>query len=562
MEALLDRKRMESVAKIRDTESGWMDRRSFVRKAGLLAVGSAFGCALSGCGGDDGIFIPCLGPAAAPVPVAGMTYIWASKIGCALDCDLHSGRNKYTGGEATDDAPRINAAMAGASASNPITLIIDGSALISGLFLPAGGFWSIAGLGCGTGFFVKSGTNNDGIHNGGPNAAVPTDPGPPAPARGMNVSLSNFTLNGNQGNGHNGDSTTGMRQGSTAANLWYFGINLMNLDNITIENVVVVNTPAYHIRLSNVGNVAASGCVMRSVGINTDGLHFDGPANDITISNCNFTVGDDAIALNCPEGHTGNISRVSVANCTFNSLSLVRLDTIGWSGSPYKFNIDTVTVSNCSGTLAQAGFLFGDGTGSNPNSVTALTVSDCSLTAPAILDISANFGTVVLRNVTLIPSKSNQAPGLAFVRTVPYFGIVTYVGSSLSINNCVVLNNEDFPVAALILEYGSTIYNLEFNGFTVQAGPGTSFFTAPELLNIVSGSIGQLVINTLNNQSIEAPVSPGGFGSIGSVSGSGVLATGWAFPDSVMANGVPYISANTGLPSIKIAGVVEPYPQG
>jgi hypothetical protein len=42
--------------------------------------------------------------------------------------------------------------MAAASESNPITLIIDGSGLISGLFLPAGGYWNIAGLGCGTGF--------------------------------------------------------------------------------------------------------------------------------------------------------------------------------------------------------------------------------------------------------------------------------------------------------------------------------------------------------------------------------------------------------------------------
>jgi hypothetical protein len=68
-----------------------------------------------------------------------MTYIRASEIGCALDCDLSTGRHKTTGGAATDDAPRINAAMAGATASNPITLILDGSALISGLFLPAGG---------------------------------------------------------------------------------------------------------------------------------------------------------------------------------------------------------------------------------------------------------------------------------------------------------------------------------------------------------------------------------------------------------------------------------------
>ncbi len=157
---------------------------------------------------------------------------------------------------------------------NPITLIIDGSALISGLFLPAGGYWSIAGLGCGTGFFIKSGTNNDGIHNGSPTAAVPSDPGPPVPPRGRNVSLSNFTLNGNQGNGYNGDSTSGMHQGVTGT--WYFGINLISLDNITLDKVVVVNSPAYHVRFSNVGNVMASRCVFKSQGLSTDGLHFDG----------------------------------------------------------------------------------------------------------------------------------------------------------------------------------------------------------------------------------------------------------------------------------------------
>jgi hypothetical protein len=264
-----------------------MDRRRFVLKAGLVVAGSTFGLPLVSCGSGSELYIPCLGPAEAPVPVAGMTYIHASQIGCALDCSLENGRNKFTGGAATDDGPRINAVMAGATESHPITLIIDGSALISGLFLPAGGHWSIAGLGCGTGFFIKSGANNDGIHNGGPGASVPFDPGPPAPARGKNVSLSNFTLNGNQGNGHSGDSTSGTTQGVTGT-AWYLGINLMNLDNITIENVVVVNTPAYHIRLSNVGNVTVSGCVMRSTGLNTDGLHFDGPANDISIANCDL----------------------------------------------------------------------------------------------------------------------------------------------------------------------------------------------------------------------------------------------------------------------------------
>jgi hypothetical protein len=449
-----------------------------------------------------------------------------------------------------------------------MTLILDGSALISGLFLPAGGYWSIAGLGCGTGFFIKSGTNNDGIHNGPPDAAVPFDPGPPAPARGMNVSLSNFTVNGNQGNGHNGDSTSGSTYENDVARLCC--INLMNLINITMENVVLVNSPAYHVRLSNVGNVAVSGCVLRSFGPSTDGLHFDGPANDITISNCEFTTGDDSIALNCPEGYTGNISRVAVTNCTFNSLSLMRIyTTLGDPLKPLKFYVDGVSVSNCRGTLSESAFLIGLASGSNPNSI-SLTVSDCNLTTFAILAIAENFGTIVLSNVTFTPTDQNvrwfspPQPNhvCGFVRPSPFEGYVPSVGSSLTFNNCTISRSSDIEVATVILENGSTINNLTFNGFALQdAG---SYSSIPDLITIGSGSIGELVLDAMNSSNITAPVSASGFSSIGAVSGSGtaVLATNWEFPDAVMANEVPYISANSGLSSIKINGVVEPYPQG
>lgn len=550
----------DTVARDHNRGRGLIDRRCFIKNAALLAVGSAFGSSLLSCGSD--FVIPCLGPAPPPVPVPGMTYIRASEIGCALNCDLRNGRNKYTGGNATDDGPRINAAMAGATADNPITLIIDGSALISGLFLPASGYWNIAGLGCGTGFFVKTGTNNDGIHNGPPNAALPFDPGPPVPARGANVSLSNFTVNGNQGNGFDGASTNGSRLGSKSA--YYCGINLMNLNNISIEKVVLVKTSAYHIRLSNVGNVRVSGCVMKSHGPATDGLHFDGPANDIAISHCDFTTGDDAIALNCPEGYSGNISRVEVTDCTFNSFSLMRLYTT--NGSPGKFSIDTVSVGNCSGTLSEAAFLIGVINGRSPNSIASLTISNCSLTAPTVLGVAENFGIIALRNITLFPSPSNvvwvspQSNHVCgFLRPSPLYDGVTYVGSSLSFENCRIYRTPDVQVAALILENDSTIDNLTFNGFDVQDRGSSS--PVPNLLNIGSGSVGQVVFNSVDSNNINVPVSDGGFSSIGSVSGVGVLATGWKFPDAVMADEVPYISATTGLPSIKVGGVVEPYVQ-
>ena len=517
-------------------------------------AGAACSVLLSGCS-DFEVELPCLGPAAPPQPAPGMTHIWASKIGCALDCDLRSGTNKNTGGKATDDAPRINAAMAAASATNPITLIIDGAALISGLFLPAGGYWNIAGLGCGTGFFVKTGTNNDGIHNGGPRATEPSFPGPNAPPRGSNVSLRNFTINGNQGSGRNGDSTTGSAQGNP---VWHFAINLMNLNNVDLENVVVVNSPSFQITFSNVGNVNVSGCLLRSQGHNTDGLHFDGPANDITISNCDITSGDDAIALNCPEGYGGNISRVTVTNCKFNSSTfLMRLHPIDDIKYLQKFNIDTVTVSNCSGTCAYAGFLVGHGAGSSPRAIDGLTISNCSLSAPAMLEIGANFGNVLLDSVTLVTSFSSQLPGFAFARSSVYSVGCSYSGTSLTIKNCTVQRKDGSSIPVFDLENGSSLAGLVVDGYTVIASASNT--KIPTLINVGAGEIGHLAIDSVDSAHIGGPVSPDGFPSIGSVSGTSVLATGWEFPDSVMADNVPYISATTGLPSIKIDGVVEPY---
>jgi hypothetical protein len=486
-----------------------------------------------------------------------MTYIRASQIGCALDCDLKTGENKHTGGRATDDGPRINAAMAGATVSNPITLIIDGSALVSGLFPPSGGHWSIAGLGCGTGFFVKDGANNDCIHNGPPDAAEPFDPGPPAPTRGMNVSLSNFTVNGNQLR----NSTTGNRLGSNLAA--YCGINLMNLDYITIQNVVVVNTPAYHIRLSNVGNVSVSGCAMQSEGPGTDGVHIDGPSNDITITSCRFMTGDDSVALNCPEGHSGDISGVQVSGCTFNSWSLMRLYTT--IGGQNKFKISSVTVNECMGRFVEAAFLIGLASGSLPQSVGSLSVSNCTLTAPTILGIAENFGTIELQNIVFVPSWStgtwsspqvNLTP--AFLRPSPAIGTVSFEGARLSFQNCRIDRQSKSNVAAVILENQSSIGNLEFNGFGLQDEGSSSALRC--LLNVEGGSVGELALDSLDTSNIGTLVESGGFSMIGIVCGAGVLATGWEFPDAVMANGVPYISANTGRPSIKIDGVVEPYP--
>src|SRR5262249_1620293 len=105
-------------------------------------------------------------------------------------------------------------------------------------------------------------------------------------------------------------------------------------------------------------------------------------------------------------------------------------------------------------------------------------------------------------------------------------------------------------------ENNSTIDSLIFNGFSVVQGSDAAPLC---LVNIGSGSVGDFVLNSVNTRGIPAPVSGNGFSGVGSVLGTGVLETGWEFPDATMADGVPYISASTGRPSIKINGVVEPY---
>ena len=237
-----------------------MDRRHFVRLAGLLAAGSAIGSSLPGCSSFE-FAIPDLGPSPPPTPVPGMTYIRASELGCALDCDLGSGRNKYTGG--TRDATMMvrESTLPWRQPTRKIRLRDDHRRRRNGFraFPARGGNWGIAGLGYGTGFFVKAGTHNDGaILPCRCQHPLPQSRAPSSCAR--DVSLSNFTLNGNQG----GDSTTGIRQGTNST--WYCGINLMNLDNIAVEKVVVVNTPAFHFRFANVGHVKVDGCVMKSFG--------------------------------------------------------------------------------------------------------------------------------------------------------------------------------------------------------------------------------------------------------------------------------------------------------
>jgi hypothetical protein len=372
---------------------------------------------LGGCGSG-------YGPDTLPIPLASVTlpsgpYQLISELGCAKqDVDLTTGRGLH-GSSATDDAPCINAALAQASPQRPVVLVQDGASLVSGIRGPVAGNWSIYGMGggfrgdgslTGTGFFQKAGTNDDVIHNGGPGAGCPfgvSDPGTvvagPPPARGAHITLHNFVINGNRGNGHNGNSTHGVPQG-VGSSCWYMGINIMDMDDVDISGIAFFNTSSYNLRLSNVGSSTIDHSIFANTGPyptsyvaqNGDGTHIDGPANDIVISDNLYVTTDDAIALNAPEGWGGLIQNVTIKNSTVRQgASLLRAYTRSQfvQANSELPSIANVTIDNLSGVAMICGFIGEGGAHAMPR---LRTISNFKWTNSTC---TADSGTLLTENV-------------------------------------------------------------------------------------------------------------------------------------------------------------------
>jgi hypothetical protein len=471
----------------------------------------------------------------------------ASDLGCALDCDLNTGQ-KIGGGTATDDTAILNAFLAQGTAARPVVLLIDGAASVTGLFLPAAGFASIQGYGWNTGFYQRTGSNQDTIHNGGPSAALPPDPGPPAPARSTgNVVLRDFRINGNRGNGTSGNANQGNPRGIVT---WYMGINLMSLANVAIENVWFLDIASYAVRLSNCGSVQVRGCRFDETNYdwNEDGIHLDGPCDNVFISDCLFdNLGDDCIALNCPEGYSGDISSVVVTNCTFtNCLDLVRIyaSNNGTTG----FNVYNVSISNCVGSFEGQALLLG-GTNQNapggPDCLHNITVSNCTFWAPMIASVFNNIGVIKFSNVLwMSPGSAGAWLSLQPGTTI----------SHASLSNCSIYRSLNGSAAAYLVNGSGNISKLVLNGFSIDSEAGQSF-AAVAALSTITGTISTLVINGLDATNITTLSAS--MTSFTSISGPGVLASGFSLPDAAMANGTLYLSATTGKPTIKLGGTVE-----
>jgi hypothetical protein len=456
----------------------------------------------------------------------------------------------------------LNAFLATASASNPIKLILDGMFLVDGLVISSNGYTTIEGTGAGSGITLIDNTPQDAIRIGAYTAAVGDSEGVynvAAPARtATNIVLRDFTINPNSLSGGGGQSNANANQpvsGAIAHST--YGAILTSATNILVDNVNFLQSTTYALCLSNVGFAKVANCRFESTGTLHDGVHIDGPSEDIGIVNCDFATGDDAIALNAPEGFGGDISRVTITNCRFNgSLSIMRayasLDP-GHMPSNNVHKIRNVSLSNCTGTVNETAFVIGiQGGGysatSSVDQIQDFLIENCTFSAPLSLAIISNTaGSITFRGVNFVPLSAQ-----------PVIAVDLQVGE-LVLDGVAILRNPDGYSAPSGLVYvGATLGRLSLLNCRVVDEDGSSYAALPCLIQFSGGTVGALQLEAVDLTHVTALVSSGGFGSITALRGSGVMGTGAQVPDSVMDNNALYLSSDaSGAPSIKLGGTAK-----
>ncbi len=476
----------------------------------------------------------------------------ASDLGCTLDCDLATGLTA-AGTPATDNTALLNAFLATASASNPITLVLDGPTLITGLLIN-GGHTTIEGIGPDSGFFLKSGSNSHAIRNYSP---MEGDPGPghiAPPRSNAAIALRNFRLNGNRGDGRSGNSGRGITYDNSGQVMLY-GISLLHATGIWLEDLILHDATTYAITLSNCAAVVCRNLRIEapSNDRNTDGIHFNGPASDIQISNCYFQTGDDAIALNAPEGIGGPIERVAISNCLFErAATCIRI--YGCTDPKLPYPVSNVVLGNCTGSLTNTPFMLGFERRAAIDNLQGFQASNCSFQTNYWATLNESCGTLNFQANTW------DSPTIAgFFLWIP----LPVTLSSITLANCRIYrgtrgNAPAFGLSAADAARGSVIRKLSLEGFAVEHEAGQIYPSIPYLLDTSNVTIEHLYIGSLDPANIAALVKPSlDFRGVHEISGPGVLATGFAIPDNVIAENTPYLSASSGNPSIKLHGKVK-----
>lgn len=526
---------------------------------------------------------------------------FASQYGVA-DCDIANGI-KIGGGTPTDNATVLNGLLALATSTNHVTLVLDGGfAVKHGLTYPSTGNFSIVGLGYGTGVFIMNGSNSDGIRS----SSVVTNadynnvwnPGLSSQSiLGSNVTLRNFSFYLNRGNvannGGTGITGTGNVDGTTDGTIttttaapdgrglytlyppvgafnwyWFVGANFQRLDKVTVEDVQFYDSPSYAAIFFNCTNVTTRNnkIISPSGGkSNTDGFHFDGGCQYITVDGDYMNSADDCVALNFAEGNGQAGGNATVSNIKANgNISVVRVygDAYStpstYSAAPCK----NIVITNCTGNTTLAAMFYGVAVNNSKTTklIESVRMSNCEVNINfasvnlAWTEVGSSGNSLILDGCTILEPQHNikfirfaEAAGVNEI-TVDVKAVRNTFGSSL----VSLLGNAADPFVV------GSIGTLTINGFSI-ADEG-SYSSAPFAIYTTGGTIANVWIENFEPAHVSDFCND--YTKITSIGGPGVLATGYQFPDSVIANGTIYLSSTQGgAVCLKINGNVIVLPE-
>lgn len=366
----------------------------------------------------------------------------------------------------------------------------------------------------GTGFYQQSGAIGATISNG---VIVCVDPLGVPPSRGANVTIQDLVLNANS-------------QGNSS---FCSGLDFANLNNIYINNVTIFNNSHFGTRFDNVGNVVvhatkvfpyAPGVVLtETTPAFSDGLHFDGPANDIQVDDFQYHGSDDGIALNAAEGYCGPISRVQIANyIAFNSADFFRAyNTSTTCGNGLIPLIDQVGLTNVHGDAYKAFGYLGNNVGThtltlNP-AITNLTWTNSHIYSPFGFLVYDNLGEIHFdidwetKGSTGGPEWLNFAENQIHVQTLDLGHSTQIWTSDLSSVTHGVVTNMDGSAC-------NVIDTIQFNGYAIRSNPIGTYGHLAYLYDAQGAcqSVNHIVVQGYDQTNILhiANVSGGGIGTI------------------------------------------------
>lgn len=480
--------------------------------------------------------------------------VYASALGCKLDVDFATGRTP-SGAPATDNTGALNAFLATASASNPVKLILDGPALVRGLVIAAPGYTTIEGLGWGTGIYLADGANQDairiGAYTGGQTEGQGVHPVPLRSARA--VILRDFAIFGNGAR-----VATGARYNVTPPNVpmagapahAVFGVAFASCHNVLLDHLRIIGAACYAVMLANVADVSVVNCSFESTRTYQDGVHIDGPAERISIHGCRFATGDDAIAVNAPEGFGGDIEDVHVSNCfVAQAYTLMRVYTSTRDAPPVR-RVRRIVVAQCTGTTTNPCFNLGiEGNAAllDSDQIEDMLITGCSLAGPGLATLRTPIGSLNFQNCVYRQS-ATAAPAIEVLSST----------RQMLLDNCTLLRDPagSLPSALVAVDSPGFLAKLVLAGVRV-VDEERIFPPLPFLLN-PQAPVHRLEIEAADMDHVGGLVEPEkGFSTIGSVGGSGVLGTGVPVPEAKIAENVLFKSAETGKLSVKVQGAVQ-----